>query len=101
MSSGNALRGPWNQGESTQLGETFQYIEDPIKHVLQTNGLLDQTVEGTDRTEEQVQQLNTELGKTKKEFVNMSAPMGPQQWNEPLIQADIEENGDGVMLEKD
>lgn len=101
MSSGNALRGPWNQGESTQLGETFQFIEDPIKHVLQTNGLLDQTSEGTDRTEEQVQKLNTELGTAKKEFVNAAAPMGPQQWNEPLIQGDMDDNADGIKLEKE
>src|SRR5205085_6568768 len=30
MSNGNNIRGPWNQGVSSQLGETWQYIEDPI-----------------------------------------------------------------------
>jgi Mn-containing catalase len=91
MSTGNAVRGPWNQGESTQLGETFQYIEDPIKHVLATNGLLDQQTAGTDRTPEQVQQLNKEIGKTKKEFINSAAPAGPQQWNAALIAGDMTE----------
>jgi Mn-containing catalase len=84
MSSGNALRGPWNQGESTQLGETFQYIEDPIKHVMETNGLLDQQPTGTDRTEKNVQMMNKQLGKVKKELVNATAPIGPQQWNAPV-----------------
>ena len=42
MSNGNNIRGPWNQGVSTQLGETWQYIEDPIQHVMETNGLLKQ-----------------------------------------------------------
>jgi Mn-containing catalase len=91
LSTGNAVRGPWNQGESTQLGETFQYIEDPIKHVLATNGLLDQQAAGTDRTEEQVQQLNKELGKAKKEFISSAAPAGPQQWNTALVAGDLTE----------
>lgn len=95
MSTGNAVRGPWNQGESTQLGETFQFIEDPIKHVLETNSLLDQEAAGTDRTEEKVQRLNEELGKTKKEFIDMAAPMGPQQWNKALI----DEEPDSILAD--
>src|SRR4051795_1842649 len=51
MSSGNTIRGPWNQGQSSQLGETWQFIEDPIRHVMETNGLLDQQAAGTDRTD--------------------------------------------------
>jgi Mn-containing catalase len=85
MSTGNSIRGPWNQGESTQLGETWQFIEDPIKHVLETNSLLDQQANGTARTDKAVQKLNEELGNAKKEFVNAAAPMGPQQWNKPLV----------------
>jgi len=30
MSSGSEARGPWNEGQSTQLGETWQFIEDPM-----------------------------------------------------------------------
>src|SRR5215212_3581169 len=63
LSNGNTIRGPWNQGESQELGETWQYIEDPIKHVMQTNSLLDQKAEGTGRTDEQVKEMNEELGK--------------------------------------
>jgi Mn-containing catalase len=91
LSTGNAVRGPWNQGVSTQLGETFQFIEDPIKHVLATNGLLDQQPVGTDRTEEKVQKMNEELGEMKSEFVKASAPMGPLQWNDALIAQDLKE----------
>ncbi len=91
LSTGNSVRGPWNQGESTQLGETFQYIEDPIKHVLATNSLLDQQPAGTDRTEKKVQQMNEELGEAKSKFVKESAPMGPQQWNEALIAEDLKD----------
>lgn len=93
MSNGNAVRGPWNQGESTQLGEPIQYIDDPVKHVLETNGLLDQKPMNSIRTEKEVQQLNKELGRTKKEFVNAAAPMGPQQWTPSLASGDFTEDG--------
>src|SRR3954471_4392949 len=40
MSSGNSVTAPWNSGSSTQLGESWEYIEDPVSHVIETNGLL-------------------------------------------------------------
>lgn len=89
LSSGNAIRGPWNQGESTQTGETWQYIEDPIRHVLETNSLLDQKPAGTDQTKEENDQLELELGKLRSEAVNSAAPVGPQQWNKPLTDEDL------------
>jgi Mn-containing catalase len=96
MSTGNDFRGPWNEGESSRLGETFQFIEDPIKHVMDTNGLLDQQPEGTDRTEETVQKLNEELSEQRSTEINASAPMGPQQWNTNMNGNEIEfENGVG------
>src|SRR3982750_4230872 len=58
LSSGNDFRGPWNDGPSTQFGEAFQYIEDPIQHVMETNGLLSQKAVGTDRDTDQVSLLN-------------------------------------------
>jgi Mn-containing catalase len=93
MSSGNDFRGPWNEGETTRLSETFQYIEDPIKHVLETNGLLDQQVEGTERTEKEVQMMNEQLSKMRSTEVNASAPIGEQEWNRP---ADKIFNSDGA-----
>jgi Mn-containing catalase len=83
MSSGNDYRGPWNEGASTRLGETFQFIEDPIKHVMETNQLLDQEAQGTDRTEDIVQALNEELSEKRSTEIHAAAPMGPQQWNKP------------------
>src|SRR5215212_8931203 len=79
MSSGNDFRGPWNQGQSTQLGETWQYIEDPIKHVLETNSLLDQKPAGTNNTLAQNEKMEVELGKMRSELVKMTAPAGAQQ----------------------
>src|SRR5690606_4765229 len=31
MSNGSNVRGPWNEGQTPDLGETWQYIEDPIQ----------------------------------------------------------------------
>ena len=84
MSNGSAIRGPWNQGESTQLGETWQYIDDPINHIMETNSLVDQKIEGTNRTENNVQAMNQKIGKDKKEFINEAAPAGPLQWNNAM-----------------
>ena len=94
MSSGNDYRGPWNEGESTRLGETFQFIEDPIKHVMDTNGLLEQQAKGTDRTEEMVQELNAELSEQRSAEIKAAAPMGPQQWNTTMGE-------NGVTIEND
>lgn len=93
FSSGNDFTGPWNQGESTQLGETFQFIEDPIKHVMDTNGLLDQEVEGTDRTEEEVMELNMQLSEQRSMEINEASPIGEQQWNKPVSAQENGSNG--------
>ncbi|MDO6430254.1 manganese catalase family protein [Flavitalea sp. BT771] len=84
MSSGNDFTGPWNEGKSTQFGETIQYIDDPINYVLETNGLLTHEAKGTDRTEDAVQKVNQQLSKLKSQEVNGSTPSGVQQWNNPL-----------------
>ena len=94
MSSGNDFRGPWNEGTSTQLGETIQFIEDPIKHVLETNGLLLQKTDGTDRTEKEVQKLNKQLSTERSAEIKAASPMGEQQWNKP-DDATFEASGNG------
>jgi len=82
MSSGNDFRGPWNEGASTQFGETFQFIEDPIQHVLDTNGMLTQQPKGTNRTQESVEELNRKLGAQRSEEVKNATPMKDIQWND-------------------
>jgi Mn-containing catalase len=82
MSSGNDFRGPWNQGTSTQLGEPWQFIEDPIAHVLATNALTEQEPNGNLQTEKETKKLNKELGDLRSEVVNSAVPLGPQQWND-------------------
>src|SRR4051812_18292838 len=80
MSNGAEIRGPWNQGVSPELGEVWRYIDDPIAHVDKKNGLLDEIVEGTDRTEKPVDNLNKMLGKKRSDEVISATPAGENQW---------------------
>ena len=84
MSSGNDYSGPWNEGQSSRLGETYQFIEDPVDYVLETNGLLNHSAKGTDRTEEAVRKADVQMSKLRMEEVNGATPKGVQQWNMPV-----------------
>jgi Mn-containing catalase len=82
MSSGADIRAAWNEGESSQLGETWQFIDDPIKYVLETNGLLDVAPTGTARTMEGVDEIDHSLSLQRSEEINMAVPIGEQAWSE-------------------
>jgi Mn-containing catalase len=82
MSSGADIRGPWNQGESSQFGETWQYIADPVKYVLETNGLLNVEPVGTDRTLNGVEELDHDLSLERSEEINMAVPIGANVWSQ-------------------
>jgi Mn-containing catalase len=95
MSSGNDFRGDWNEGQSSRLNETFQFIDDPIAHVMATNGLINQQAGGTDRTEKTVKGANRELSNMRSEEINMASPVGSeQQWTDSFS-ADGNSNGNG------
>ena len=66
MSNGENVRGPWNEGKSPEMGEEWQYIENPIEHVWETDGLLKEKAEGTERTENSVQKDNKNLSADRK-----------------------------------
>lgn len=83
MSSGNDFTGPWNQGQTTQLKEEVQYIEDPIKYVLETNGLLSHEPRGTDRTSDGVAKADRQTSKLKSAEIDGAVPEGVMQWNIP------------------
>lgn len=79
-SCGNDARGPWNEGESTQLKEEWQYIEEPMEEVMATRGLVDREPEGTDRTEESVRKMDEKLAKMRSEEVLAATPMEDMSW---------------------
>jgi len=87
MSSGADFRGPWNEGVSTQMGEAWQYSEDPLAEVESTNGLVDLQPEGTDRTQESVAMADKALSETRSKEINSSMPKGDMQWS--LFKKDI------------
>lgn len=88
MSSGNDSKGPWNDSPTTQLGEEVNYIEDPIQHVMDTNGLLTQNGVKED-TFKQLAKMEKEISEKKSMEVNMASPIGEQQWSSPLPENDI------------
>lgn len=70
MSNGKAVKGAWNEGKSPELGEEWQVIDNPVEHVQQTNGLLDEDARGTKRTEKSVQSENALLSAKRKAEVD-------------------------------
>ena len=70
MSKGEDFTGTWNEGKSPELGEQWQKINDPVQHVIETNGLLDEKSKGTKRTEKTVQQDNRTLSAERKSKVD-------------------------------
>ena len=81
MSNGSEVRGPWNEGESTQLDETWQYVEDPLTAVIESDGLTDLKPTGTNRTEKTVDKLNKELSKERSTEITSSMPATENQWS--------------------
>lgn len=81
LSNGQEVRGPWNQGESTKLGEDWRYIEDPLAYVKQTNGLTECEPAGTNRSEESVQEANERLAEKRNEEVSSATPENDMQWS--------------------
>jgi Mn-containing catalase len=70
MSKDEDFKGPWNEGKSPLLGEEWQTIEDPLQHVRDTNGLLEEKSKGTDRTENTIQSANKKLSTARKNKVD-------------------------------
>lgn len=83
MSQGEDFKGPWNEGKSPELGEDWKYIDDPIEHVRQTDGLLREQTEGSTRTEKSVQKTNKLLSAERKGQIeeSMTTVNGEMSWN--------------------
>ncbi len=81
-SQGEDARGPWNEGESTRLNESWQYIEDPLEHVRETNGLRDIEPQGTSRTLESMEKADKELSKQRRKEVDSATPDTHLQWSD-------------------
>ena len=81
MSSGSEAKGPWNEGTSSQLGEQWQYIQDPLDAVTSTDGLTELKPTGTDRTEKTVAKMNKALSEERSTEVKSATPEKNIQWS--------------------
>ena len=84
MSKDEDFKGPWNEGESTQMKEEWQSIDNPQEHVQKTNGLLDEKIEGTRRTEKSVQKDNKMLSAERKAKIDKATlpTKGIMSWSD-------------------
>lgn len=83
MSNGASARGPWNEGQGTWgSGEHWVYIDDPIQHVTQTQGLVvNQPIEGSSHTQEDMERLNQEMSFMRSNEIKSAIGKGPNQWS--------------------
>jgi Mn-containing catalase len=80
MSDGETVRGPWNEGVSSQLQEQWQYINNPVEKVRETEGLTQLEPQGTDRTLESVAETDQMLSEERSAEVN-AATIDATQWS--------------------
>lgn len=73
MSKGDEFKGEWNEGKIPALDDEWQFIDSPVDHVHQTNGLLTEKAEGTHRTEESVQRYNKSLSARRRAEVDKAS----------------------------
>jgi len=82
MSNGVSARGPWNQGQGPWgTGEEWQYIDDPIQHVIRTQGLQNHMGDGHGQSPKQVQQMDQQMSQQRSQQVKQAMPTGENQWS--------------------
>ena len=81
LSNGAEVRGPWNQGHTPVTNEEWIYVEDPLKHVIESNGMTDHEPRGTNRNMEETDLLNMQLSEQRSSHIKSSVPNGENQWS--------------------
>lgn len=82
MSTGEDFRGPWNQGQGPwSKGEEWNYIEDPISTVKETEGLIYLKQKGSKMTPEAAKKLETDLSERRSTLIKESVYEGEGQWS--------------------
>ncbi|MFD1186392.1 manganese catalase family protein [Pontibacter rugosus] len=82
MSSGPEVRGPWNEGLTPELKEEWLYVDDPLKHVIESNGMTEHGPRGTDITVERAENANMDLSQQRSGHIKSSVPKGENQWSQ-------------------
>lgn len=82
LSNGTDARGPWNEGQGPwEAGEQWEYVNQPLEQVIQTNGLIDQPVKGTKRTPQQAEEIGKQLSQERSQEIKAAVGAGPSQWS--------------------
>jgi Mn-containing catalase len=82
MSNGADARGPWNEGQGPwEAGEHWQYIQDPVGHVVDTLGEINQKPEGVNMTEADVEKKDKMLSKQRSEEIKSATKSKETQWS--------------------
>lgn len=82
LSEGRNARGPWNEGQGPwRPGETWDYVEEPLSHVVRTQGLVNDKPAGGSMTEADVQKMNAELSELRSAEVKAAMPKGEKVWS--------------------
>lgn len=83
LSQAADARGPWNEGQGPWVeGEKWEYIDDPLKQVIDTEGLINQPIKGTSHTQKEVDKLNKDMSKMRSQEVKKQVPTGQNQWSD-------------------
>jgi Mn-containing catalase len=78
--SEGTVRGPWNEGEIKGMGKEFDYVEDPITTIRETEGLSEQPKD-MEKPLADKEKLDREMSKIKSAEVKNAEPKGVAQWS--------------------
>lgn len=97
MSDGADARGPWNEGQGPwAAGEQWEYISNPLAHVIDTKGETDKPVVGSSRTIEEAQELGKQIGRQREEQALKMIGSGSNQWSD-YPQTKLESPGEALV----
>ncbi len=89
LSNGGEARGPWNQGQGPWgENEEWEYVEDPRKHVVDTEGEINHQPSASKMSEEEVEKKNRDLSDKRSKEVKAKTST-PAQWS-AYPQTDLE-----------
>lgn len=83
MSNGVDARGPWNEGQGPWGdGEKWEYVQDPIQHVVDTMGEVDYKPDGTMQSQSDVDKMDKALSRERStEVKNATSSKDGSQWS--------------------
>lgn len=82
LSNGSDARGPWNEGQGPWgAGEEWEYVNEPLKHVIDTEGEINHRPTGSSMSEDEVARKDRELSRIRSEEVKSKTTSAPTQWS--------------------